>query len=154
MFLLIFRQLPLNWWIRVTEYTTVESMLSFHLYLYSLWWLSVLILSPSLSLSVSLSFSDDGRCGYNSESSEVLHRWFLLTGVQYDNTHMVTTAETLSRQIYCGVCFSWQLSKREGTSTKHKVTANRRIPRIVVSVSGREQAKRKGSCSHGKKEDQ
>ena len=29
---------------------------------------------------------------------------FLLTGIQYDNTHMVTTAETVDR-LYCGVCF-------------------------------------------------
>ena len=40
---------------------------------------------------------DDGRWGNRSKSSEVLHWSFLLTGVQYDNTHMVTTAETVHR---------------------------------------------------------
>ena len=78
---------------------------------------------------------DDGRWGNRSKSSEVYTDRF------YWRVSSTTTHTWLrqQRQYTDLLRFSWQLSQRDGTSTKHKLTANRRIPRTVVSVSGREQ---------------
>ena len=104
MFLWIILQFPLKWWICVTEYTTVESMLSIHLYIYSLCWLSVLMLSlfllPIISDSFGISFPTSSHQLIHFVSSwishtyiklDLLHTWLImLLGPAHTHTHTHT----------------------------------------------------------------